>query len=53
MTNQLKLVQTRIPDREFKKLVKYQEKSGELSLAGYLRKIIIAHNEAEAKKERN
>jgi hypothetical protein len=53
VANQLKLIQTRIPDKEYKKLVRAQKRAGELSLAGYLRKLVISHNEDQAKKERN
>jgi hypothetical protein len=49
----LKLVQTRLPPKVHKKLVKAQEQSGELSLAGYLRKIVVEHVDDLEEKARN
>jgi hypothetical protein len=51
--HELKLVQTRLPPKVHKKLVKAQEKSGVLSLAGYLRQVVVDHLENLEKKERN
>jgi len=53
MAAKQKAVQTRLPEKLLKRLVKVQKKSGVLSLSEYLRIILTQHVESEEEKERN